>query len=99
MEAPFKLHQQTDQFTPNPDINASYWSVQADLLADIIDSQCDWWTLQKSWSSTIKIILFTGEKKNSADLHETSFLNLPLTGRMYSDMLDLINKQLLKLQN
>lgn len=38
MEAPFKLHQQTDQFTPNPDINATYWSVQADLLADIIDS-------------------------------------------------------------
>lgn len=38
MEAPFKLRQQTDHFTPNPDINATYWSVQADLLTDIIDS-------------------------------------------------------------
>lgn len=42
---------------------------------------------------------FVWKKSHSADLHETSFLNLPLTGRMYSDMLDLINKQLLKLQN
>lgn len=56
---------------------------------------------------TIKIILFTEKRKkklHSADLHdaatnETSFSNLPLTGRVYSDMLDLINKQLLKLQN
>lgn len=44
------------------------------------------------------------KKSHSADLHdaatnETSSSNLPLTGRMYSDMLDLINKQLLKLQN
>lgn len=44
------------------------------------------------------------KKLHSADLHdaatnETSLSNLPLTGRMYSDMLDLINKQLLKLQN